>query len=87
MKRQELIEAYAERMIDGMDFDSLYQFAFDMMVSGMIEEDDVDVLNEIYDCGFCGDEQDFSEFVSDYVEEDELSKFLGTYDYDTEETK
>ena len=85
MKRQELIEAYAERIVEGMDMDSLVQFAFDMIVDGMIEEDDVDVLNEIYECGFSEDEQDFSEFVSDYVEEDELNKFLGNYDYAQEQ--
>ena len=85
MKRQELIEAYAERIVEGMDMDSLVQFAFDMIVDGMIEEDDVDVLNEIYECGFSEDEQDFSEFVSDYVEEDELNKFLGNYDYSQEQ--
>lgn len=87
MKRQELIEAYAERIVDGMDMDALVQFAFDMIVDGMIEEDDVDVLNEIYECGFSENEQDFSEFVDDYVEEDELNKFLGNYDYAQEQTK
>jgi radical SAM superfamily enzyme YgiQ (UPF0313 family) len=85
MKRQELIEAYAEHIVDGMDMDTLVQFAFDMIVSGMIEENDVDVLNEIYECGFSENEQDFSEFVSDYVEEDELNKFLGNYDYAQEQ--
>jgi radical SAM superfamily enzyme YgiQ (UPF0313 family) len=85
MKRQELIEAYAEHIVDGMDMDTLVQFAFDMIVSGMIEESDVDVLNEIYECGFSENEQDFSEFVSDYVEEDELNKFLGNYDYAQEQ--
>ena len=87
MKRQELIEAYAEHIVEGMDMDTLVQFAFDMIVDGMIEEDDVDVLNEIYECGFGEDERDFSEFVSDYVEEDELNKFLGNYDYEQEQTK
>ena len=43
----QLKEIYARKLIDGMDMDSLEQFAFDTIMSNLDNMPDEDVLGEI----------------------------------------
>ena len=43
----QLVENYAERIVDDMDTKCLIQFAYDTIVTNMEHMDEEDVLNEI----------------------------------------
>jgi hypothetical protein len=45
--RESLISDYAEQVIDGMDMDTLTQFAFDMLVENVERLSDKDLISEV----------------------------------------
>ena len=46
--RQEVIENYAHSVVEGMDLDTLVQFAYDVMVEDLEKLDDEELKEEIY---------------------------------------
>ena len=51
-ERSNLVEKYAQFILDGMDYKSLEQFAYDCLVQNLIEDydDDQEIANEILEC-------------------------------------
>ncbi len=43
----ELISLYAERVVDGMDHKTIFQFAYDTIVANMENLSESDVINEL----------------------------------------
>lgn len=56
----DLVSAYAERVVDGMDTKSLEQFAYDCIVENLS----------------CQDEESLILLMSEYYEEDELKELV-----------
>lgn len=46
--RQEVIENYAHSVVEGMDLDTLIQFAYDVMVEDLEKLNDDELKEEIY---------------------------------------
>ena len=52
MEHSNLVENYAQFIVDGMDYKTLEQFAYDCLVEGLIKDydDDQELANEILEC-------------------------------------
>lgn len=57
---QQITEAYAERMIDGMDIKTMEQFVFDTIVENMSNDNESEILGE----------------VSNYYDDEELAELI-----------
>ena len=53
LNREELIAQYAERIVEGMDTDTLVMYAIDQLMDGLRTYSDEDLTAEIED--FCTD--------------------------------
>ena len=51
-ERSNLVESYAQFIVDGMDYKTLEQYAYDCLVEDFIKnyDDDQELANEILEC-------------------------------------
>ncbi len=78
LSRQEfnnITEAYAERVVDNMDTKTLEQLVFDIILDGLENKSDNEVLQEIYDYDGADDDS-FREFCEDLVSDNNVEAFL-----------
>ena len=47
MNRSELIDAYAQQILDGMDYKTLEQFAYDCLVENLTEYSEEELITEV----------------------------------------
>jgi hypothetical protein len=59
-RRTDLIEAFAEQIVDGMDVKTLVQFAYDVICENLSEYDDLELADDVAN--------HFGEDVVDFVE-------------------
>jgi hypothetical protein len=59
-RRNDLIEAFAEQIVDGMDVKTLVQFAYDVICENLSEYDDLELADDVAN--------HFGEDVVDFVE-------------------
>ena len=80
LSRQEfnnITEAYAERVVNNMDTQTLEQLVFDIILDGLEDKSDNEVLQEVYD--FDGSDDDsFREFCEDLVSDNNVNAFLAS---------
>ena len=78
LSRQEfnnITEAYAERVVDNMDTKTLEQLVFDIILDGLENKSDNEVLQEVYDYDGADDDS-FREFCEDLVSDNNVEAFL-----------
>ena len=78
LSRQEfnnITEAYAERVVDNMDTKTLEQLVYDLILDGLEDKSDNEVLQEIYDYDGADDDS-FREFCEDLVSDNNVEAFL-----------
>jgi len=76
MQRAQLIETYAQQIVDAMDMQDLVSFAIDTIENNMQSCSDYQILDEIYSLYCMEDEQQLREFCEDFVPEETINKFL-----------
>ena len=74
-RRNDLIEAYAEQLVDGMDVKTLMQFAYDNICENLTEYSDSELIGDIYN--YHGDDEaETQSFCEDYLTQEELNYFV-----------
>ena len=80
LSRQEFnnnTEAYAERVVNNMDTQTLEQLVFDIILDGLEDKSDNEVLQEVYDYDG-SDDDSFREFCEDLVSDNNVNAFLAS---------
>ena len=52
-RRQDLIETYAETMIEGMDYKTMEQLVYDLLTDGMAQLSDYELCDEVHNYHGC----------------------------------
>ena len=76
-RREDLMMAYCNEVIDNMDLETLMEFAYDHMYESMYTLSDDHVLAEIEQCHFAGDKNEAFKFVRQYITDDESMNYFG----------
>ena len=76
MQRAQLIETYAQQIVDAMDMQDLVSFAIDTIENNLQSCSDYEILDEIYSLYCMEDEAQLREFCEDLVPDETINKFL-----------
>jgi len=78
LSRQEftnITEAYAERVVDNMSTETLEQLVYDLILDGLENKSDNEILQEVYDYEGADDDS-FRDFCECLVDERNVDAFL-----------
>lgn len=71
-RRSDLIEAFAEQIVDGMDTKTLMQFAYDVICENLTEYSDLELAEDV--SNHFGD--DVVDFVEDVLTQEEVDYYF-----------
>lgn len=75
-RREDLLEAYCNEIVDGMDLDTLIQFAYDTMRESYVTCSDDEVLQDIIH-HHGDDKNEAFNYVRSYITDDEAMVYFG----------
>ena len=79
-RRQDLIETYAERMIEGMDYKTMEQLVYDLLTDGMAQLSDYELCDEVHNY-HGADDDEFRQFAEGTLTDDEINAYLDDANY------
>ena len=68
-RRQDLIETYAETMIEGMDYKTMEQLVYDLLTDGMAQLSDYELCDEVHNY-HGADDDEFRSFCESTLTDD-----------------
>ena len=74
-RRQDLIETYAETMIEGMDYKTMEQLVYDLLTDGMAQLSDYELCDEVHNY-HGADDDEFRAFCESTLTDDEINNYL-----------
>ena len=74
-RRQDLIETYAETMIEGMDYKTMEQLVYDLLTDGMAQLSDYELCDEVHNY-HGADDDEFLQFAEGTLTDDEINAYL-----------